>query len=31
MQLNMVNGGYVDDVVAYLPGRQLRSRYGGRE
>lgn len=28
MQLNTVNGKYVDDIVAYIPGGELRSRYG---
>lgn len=28
MQLNTVDGRYVDDIVAYIPGRQLRSRFG---
>ncbi len=28
MQLNMVNGKYVDDIVTYIPGDQLRRLYG---
>lgn len=28
MQLNVVDGRYADDIVVYIPGRQLRNRYG---